>query len=266
MLAATPGVRVPLLCSAVDQRRCKWYASRSRVDDVKAARTRTVPGSGDRVRDAERTKARLLATARKEFAAKGFAGARVDVIAQRARVNKRMLYYYYKTKAGLFRAVLEKHAADRHPWVEAAPEDLGERLTTWLEGTFADPDWVRVLLWEGMDIRRGKVEMAEKRRLNFDLRVEQVRRDQAAGRLPSDLDPRHLTLALMMVSWAPIAFPSLTYIITGHFPTDKAFLERQRSFLRGLGREFRRTRALNDAAEEDDGVSQASTSATTRAR
>ena len=54
-------------------------------------------------RDPEATKARILAAAVREFSAKGISGARVDAIAARARVNKRMLYYYFESKEGLFR-------------------------------------------------------------------------------------------------------------------------------------------------------------------
>ena len=48
----------------------------------------------------------VLDAARTEFAASGFAGARVDVIARRARLNKAMLYYHFGDKRGLYREVL----------------------------------------------------------------------------------------------------------------------------------------------------------------
>ena len=47
---------------------------------------------------------RLFAAAAHEFAARGFDGAKVDRIAARARVNKAMLYYHFKSKAALYRA------------------------------------------------------------------------------------------------------------------------------------------------------------------
>ena len=50
------------------------------------------------IRDAERTQQAILAAAEKEFANKGLAGARVDIIAERAGANKRMLYYYFDFK------------------------------------------------------------------------------------------------------------------------------------------------------------------------
>jgi TetR/AcrR family transcriptional regulator len=60
------------------------------------------------IRDAERTRRALLDAAEIEFAAKGLAGARVDVIAEEAAANKRMLYYYFGSKDDLYVAVLER--------------------------------------------------------------------------------------------------------------------------------------------------------------
>ena len=58
-------------------------------------------------RDPERTRGAILAAATQEFTANGLTGARVDAIAQRARVNKRMIYHYFGDKDGLYLAVLE---------------------------------------------------------------------------------------------------------------------------------------------------------------
>jgi AcrR family transcriptional regulator len=60
-----------------------------------------------RLRDAERTSKAILAAATKEFAERGYGGARVDAIAERAKINKRMLYHYFGGKDALYVAVLE---------------------------------------------------------------------------------------------------------------------------------------------------------------
>jgi len=52
------------------------------------------------------SRADILRAARVEFAARGFAGAGVDRLARRARVNKAMVYYHFGSKLGLYRAVL----------------------------------------------------------------------------------------------------------------------------------------------------------------
>jgi AcrR family transcriptional regulator len=59
------------------------------------------------LRDAERTRAELLAVATEVFAESGYSGARVDEIAERTRTTKRMIYYYFGGKEQLYLAVLE---------------------------------------------------------------------------------------------------------------------------------------------------------------
>src|SRR5690348_7555674 len=54
------------------------------------------------------TKARILAAAIAEFAAKGYGGARVDSICRASRANPRMIYHYFSGKDGLYVAVLEQ--------------------------------------------------------------------------------------------------------------------------------------------------------------
>jgi AcrR family transcriptional regulator len=71
-----------------------------------AAKARTK--SARPTRDAERTQAAILDAATAEFARHGLGGARVDRIAERAKTNKRMLYYYFGGKEALFLAVLER--------------------------------------------------------------------------------------------------------------------------------------------------------------
>ncbi|MEP1206378.1 MAG: TetR/AcrR family transcriptional regulator [Rhizobiaceae bacterium] len=65
-----------------------------------------------RTRSAEATKGRILAAAKSEFARLGFAGARVDEIAEKAQANKRMIYHYFDSKERLFQLVLEEAYLD----------------------------------------------------------------------------------------------------------------------------------------------------------
>lgn len=57
---------------------------------------------------------RILTAAAAEFSARGYAGARVDRIARRARVNKAMLYYHFESKQQLYRTLL------RHTFAQVA--------------------------------------------------------------------------------------------------------------------------------------------------
>src|ERR1700730_9685647 len=70
--------------------------------------------------DPEQTKRNIIDIATQEFAAMGLSGARVDAIAERTNTTKRMLYYYFGSKEGLYEAVIEKVYGD----IRALEQDL----------------------------------------------------------------------------------------------------------------------------------------------
>lgn len=100
---------------------------------------------------------RILAAARQEFAAKGFAGARTDAIVRAAGVNPNLLYHYFGSKERLFVAVMEEVYADvraHHGDLELealAPDEAIRRLA---EATFdlfvSSDDVIRLLSTENI--------------------------------------------------------------------------------------------------------------------
>jgi AcrR family transcriptional regulator len=110
-----------------------------------------------RTNDPERTMAGILEVATEEFAAKGLAGARIDEIAARTSTSKRMIYYYFASKEGLYIAVLEE-AYRRMRSIEAGLhlEDLEpeQALRTLVAFTcdyqLANPDFIRLVMNENM--------------------------------------------------------------------------------------------------------------------
>jgi len=82
--------------------------------------SRATAADPERRRDADRTRSEILEVATREFADRGYAGARVDEIAARTRTTKRMIYYYFGGKEQLYVAVLE-HA---YAQVRAAEQEL----------------------------------------------------------------------------------------------------------------------------------------------
>ena len=111
----------------------------------------------DRRRDAERTKKELLEVATREFADQGFAGARVDEIANQTRTTKRMIYYYFGSKEQLFVAVLERayasiRAAERT--IEVDHLDPIAAIRRLAELTFdhheSHPDFIRLVSIENI--------------------------------------------------------------------------------------------------------------------
>jgi TetR/AcrR family transcriptional regulator len=103
-------------------------------------------------RDPVATRKKLLTAARLEFARHGFAGARVDEIAERASVNKQLVYHYFGDKDALYLAVLEWVYEDireqeRRLNLEGLPPDKAIRKL--IEASFdhlaANPDFIVLL-------------------------------------------------------------------------------------------------------------------------
>ena len=195
------------------------------------------------IRDPERTRERILAGALREFSAHGFAGARVDRIARRARINKRMLYHYFGNKEGLFKAILSRKLGERLAWAAETPRDPGESLVFWFDITCRDPDWVRLLQWEALEGGPGTISREAERQRAFKLGVDQLRDRQARGLLRSDLDPRQTLLAMMALTMFPVAFPQITRLATGLRPKDPTFRKQRVEFLRRFAGALRPERA-----------------------
>lgn len=201
--------------------------SSSSVTDSRASR-----------RNPERTQERILKAAFKEFAAKGFAGARVDGIALSASINKRMLYHYFGSKEGLFREVLRRKMAERQAWGVATPDDPMASLPYWFGLACKDPDWIRLLEWEALQFVEKRLIDEEKRRDSARRAVGRIRGRQSRGHLSSEFKAPHILLAMIALTWFPLAFPQLTRLITGESVSNAKFRAGQSKFLRKFARAF----------------------------
>jgi len=108
-------------------------------------------------RDPERTRLNILTAATVEFSGKGLDGARVDKIATRSGVNKRMIYHYFGDKEGLYLAVLEKsYTAIRTAELELSlvDQDPVEGMRTLVQLTWkylvAHPEFLSLLAAENL--------------------------------------------------------------------------------------------------------------------
>ena len=198
----------------------------------------TARPNGSPGRNPERTRERILAAALQEFAANGFAGARVDVIAKRAAINKRMLYHYFGNKENLFREVLRVKMAQRQAWAETLSGDPADSLAFWFDAACRDPDWIRLLEWEALqEADRGLID--EKNRRAATARgLKRIRQRQARGQISSEFDPRHVMLAMRSLNMFPAAFPQLTRLIVGRSVSDPKFQKAHAAFLRKFAAAF----------------------------
>lgn len=138
--------------------------------------------------DGGNRKSRILEAAREEFASQGFVGARVARIARRAGVNKQLLYYYFRSKSGLHRAVMAEAVVPHHAPQAAGPAT--DQLRASIRGIFAalerKPELI-ALLFEPSSTARGTAgEVLEG--LERPLR-EIVSTGQGLGYFRDDVDP-----------------------------------------------------------------------------
>jgi TetR/AcrR family transcriptional regulator len=112
---------------------------------------RRVPRSLRQARDLT-TARRIVATAERLFAEQGLAGARMDEIARAARVNKALLYYYFRSKVELYRFVLETLLSQLRAGViarGAGPVSPSQRLAAVIDNFFdfvqAHPNYPRLV-------------------------------------------------------------------------------------------------------------------------
>jgi TetR/AcrR family transcriptional regulator len=196
-------------------------------------------------RNPGRTRVRILSAALKEFAAKGFAGARVDMIARRASINKRMLYHYFGNKEKLFRAVLRQKIAERRAWGANLSSDPAERLPFWFKTACGDADWIRLLEWEALQGGGQKVIDEGERRAQSAEWLKRLRLRQARGELSAEFDARHLALAMQSLTMYPMAFPQLTRFIMGRTIADPKFQRDHAAFLEKFAAAFRPMNAQN---------------------
>jgi AcrR family transcriptional regulator len=114
-----------------------------------------------RTNDPERTRANILEVAEAEFGEKGLAGARIDEIAAATKTSKRMIYYYFGSKEGLYLAVLEESyrrvrdvESELH-LQDLAPEDALRRLVAFtFDHHLHHENYIRLVMSE--NINRGQ--------------------------------------------------------------------------------------------------------------
>ncbi len=183
----------------------------------------------------------ILDAALKEFAARGFAGARVDVIARRADINKRMLYHYFQDKNGLFKAVLRHKIAERKTEVAAKGPglDVDANLPVWFRQNCLDADWVRLLAWESLQSAGNKiVDEAERRKVTRH-GLERIQQAQADGRMRRDVSAKHIQLAKISLAMFPMALPQIARLVLGSSPSEPKFHNEYAPFLKLIGEIFR---------------------------
>ena len=178
---------------------------------------RRSPAPQERQRDPERTKRLILDAATAEFAAHGYAGARIGAISARAGVNQQLISYYFGGKEGLYQAISEGWRERQQELVE--PDmPMSEQLRQYALEVLRHPDGVRLLAWNGLEYAGPDTDPDHKQRAGqLEQGVEDLRELQNDGKLPKEVDPACLTVMMMAAAMATTTLP---HVIEGLCQVD----------------------------------------------
>ncbi|HWU07668.1 MAG TPA: TetR/AcrR family transcriptional regulator [Streptomyces sp.] len=207
---------------------------------VNRERRWTEEGETSPDRPVENRRDRILAAAAEEFEAKGFAGARIDEIARRSRVNKQLIYYYFESKRILHSKVME-HVTTRA--LEVTHDDSDHSyLKSVLRTSAASFSKIRnrlyrYWLWEAVEgSSQEEIARHDERQEHYAQKVAQIRKAQLDGEIDPDIDARFLHLAVTAIISFPHMAPQIASLVTGLEPGDPEFKEAQQAFLDHLMR------------------------------
>ncbi|AOZ93900.1 TetR/AcrR family transcriptional regulator [Paenibacillus crassostreae] len=196
------------------------------------------------IRNAERTRKKILDAAREEFFSKGFSATRIESIATRANVKKQLLYHYFKGKDDIFEAVMDNLYSQHQPITLQTPTNpalLAEhRLRVNIEYRM---DFQKFTAWEALEDQPKNPQRETIRKQVLQSYVEDLKAKQEIGLVPEDLDPALLTLAITSLTTYPLVFADATNMITGMDPTDKQFQEQWMAFLTQISEKIFRNSA-----------------------
>lgn len=180
-----------------------------------------------RPRDPEATKALLLAAAIEEFAEYGYAGARIDRIAEGAHTNKRMIYAYFGDKDGLFGAVLKRQITALAEAVPLRDGNLVEFAAGRFDHLLANPQLRRLATWRTFERAEPTADELE----SYREKVEIVAAAQRAGRVQDRIPAVDLFAIVLRMSESWLSAPPALLAATGDAPDSPARLAEHRAAL-----------------------------------
>ena len=173
--------------------------------------TSSPPPAEPRARDADRSQAIILKAARDEFAEHGLGGARVDRIAERAGLNKRLIYYYFEDKEKLFQAVLELaylHIREAEHKLNLLAQKPADAIRSLVEFTWnyylAHPEFLTLLNSANLHRARHLETSQNVREMNSPLIAtlgEILERGRKDGSFRGGIDPLQLYVSIAGLSY-----------------------------------------------------------------
>jgi len=168
-------------------------------------------------------KRKILEAAVTEYADRGRDGVRLEHVAERAGVNKALVYRYFGDRDGLFLAAMRDTFASRERLLDDPPETLGDTMRAWADRFRNDKVFLRMILREAIEADAARPVEKKLREGYYARQIEQIRAFQRSGQLPRGAPPEHLFLALLGLLAVPFLLPQITRLTTGSSPHGVAF-------------------------------------------
>lgn len=185
-----------------------------------------------KIRDAERTRRKILAAAKEEFFEKGYTGARIESIARRAGVNKQLIYHYFKGKDELINETIADFAnsvPSTNFILPADPADIA--AFRFKVNTDHLMEFLKFTAWEAIDQIPSNSNGEESRSKVLQSYVEDMKSKQEMGLVPKEIDPALVTLMISSLTIYPLLYSKVTEMITGLNPEQPEFQEKWTEFL-----------------------------------
>ena len=210
----------------------------------------TISESGDNIDASGIVISDILEVATREFAAHGLAGARIEKIQQQTRTSKRMIYYHFGSKEGLYRAVIERAFEmarevdkDFDPQKGTPEQALKQIANNAFEAFTQNPSFVRLLTFENLSgapyIRQSQHASRLNRLAMADLESV-LKRGYADGSIRKDVKPLDVYINMVGLCYYHVAHYA-GYLAAG-------FQSKERSRIQSDAFHKQRKRAIQDAS------------------
>jgi AcrR family transcriptional regulator len=196
----------------------------------------------------------ILDVALREFATHGLAGARIDAIAARTRTSKRMIYYHFGSKEGLYTAALDHayrlvrgNAFDEErlhgqPPMAALDELVGHAFDSHCE----HPDFVHLVMYENLQGAATVAKLPEIAQLNrrgLEHVAELMLRGQADGSMRADVSARDVYLLFVSQCFHFVSNRASVHAVLGGEDDDTARAQRRAAVIESVRRFVQETPA-----------------------
>lgn len=168
----------------------------------------------------DNVKNNIIKAAQTEFFSKGYDGARMQSIADAAKVNKAMLHYYFKSKENLFQEIMSSAFQQVFPQIEAILatdsaffEKLEKIYHTYFDMLQRNP---QLPLFINTELARGNVKLKEvlpfAQKANFKSRFSELVKEEIAAKRIKPIDPTFLFMNLLSLTIFPVLARSTVMI------------------------------------------------------